>query len=203
MRKTLISIALATLALAACKKDANVMPKSDNGTAKLSSIASIDSIAKLHPITKSAHDTIPDNAMFKVVLAMDSTSHDETMIMFDHTASVNYSAVNDAPYFQGFGKVSLCSISGDGKNIAIYTLPYKTGMAISLDVNAKADGNYSLALTAQKHIPENLHVWVKDAYLKDSVDVSSGGYSFHVVKADTSSFGRKRFSLVFKQVQPK
>ncbi|MBS1531570.1 MAG: hypothetical protein JSU01_14785 [Bacteroidetes bacterium] len=187
MKKTLFSIALATLALAACKKDAGMSPK--------------DNTAKTSATVKVVQDTIADHAMFKIVLAKDSVNHDETLIMFDHTANTNYRPNDDALYFPGFGKVSLASVSADGKSMAIYTLPYKTTMYIRLNVNTATDGDYSLELNYQKHMPENLHVWIKDAYMKDSLDVSSGSYNFKVVKADTNSFGSKRFSLVFRQAQ--
>jgi hypothetical protein len=179
MRKTFVPILLAGLALAACKKNTDVKPA---GTVKI------------------ALDTIPDNARFKIRLAKDSVNRDETLILFDHTTCTDYRPAFDAPYFPGFGKVSLCSVSGDGKNMAIYTLPYKTGMSINLNVNAKTDGDYSLALSSETQMPKGLHIWIRDAFLKDSADVCSGSYSFKVVKADNGSFGGKRFSLVFKQV---
>jgi hypothetical protein len=187
MKKTLVSLAVITLTLTACKKEVDVKPEKSQ--------------AKLKMTAETEQDTIPDKAVFKIRLAKDSSNRDETMILFDHTADVNYSANSDAIYFQGFGLVSLSSVSGDGKNMSIYTTPYKPGMSIGLNVKTKNDGDYSLELDYKKNMPENLHVWIRDDYLKDSIDVCSGRYNFKVTKADTNSFGSKRFSLVFKQAQ--
>lgn len=188
MKMTLISVALITLALAACRKDEQTQP--ENGPVR----------SKLRP--KIGQDTIPDHAGIKVRLVKDSSSSDETMIEFDHNASINYNANDDALYFPGFGQVSLSSISRDGRNMAIYALPYKPGLFIGLTVITKKDGDYSLGISYEKGLPPDLHAWIKDAYMQDSTDVCSGNYNFKVVKADTNSFGSKRFSLVFKQAPP-
>lgn len=187
MKRTLILIALATLSLAACKKYQDVQPAKK--------------MAKSKVIVK-AQDTIPDQAGFKIRLAKDSDNRDETMISFDHTASINYSAANDALYFPGFGQVSLSSISGDGRNVAIYTLPYKPGMCIGLNVKTKTDGDYWLELSYAEKMPHDMHIWLRDALLKDSADVCLESYHFKVLKADTNSFGSRRFSLVLKQAEP-
>jgi len=184
-----------------CKKDAEIAPKA-------ASLTSIKSISKtLTPVTptsatplKANTDTIPDNAAFKIKLGKDSVNTDETMIVFNHSATLNYSNMNDAPYLSGFGQVSLASISKDGVDIAIKSLPYASNMSIGLDVKAKTDGVYSLKMSYQKNIPSGVQILLKDAYLKDSVDVRSKNYTFSISKADTNSFGRKRFKLVIKNI---
>src|SRR3569833_3034771 len=111
--KTLILLTLMLLTLASCKKEGEFIAK--------------NLLPKKHIAAAIDRDTIPDNAELKVKLAKDSSNVDETMFMFDHTASTNYQSSNDALYFPGFGQVSLSSISADGRNMAIYVLPYKPG----------------------------------------------------------------------------
>ncbi|MBS1529343.1 MAG: hypothetical protein JSU01_03465 [Bacteroidetes bacterium] len=148
------------------------------------------------PVWASQPDTIPDNAALSLRLVEDSTDYDETLFVFDHKASVAFSNANDARYFPGFGKVSLASISSDGKDMAIYSLPYAAGMSVNLDVHGRRDDALSLQIRRKTGIPQDIPVWVKDHYTGDSLDLCKGAYSFRVVKADTNSFGSKRLRVV-------
>lgn len=163
---------------------------------KLSSIAPQDQ--ELPPITQPGSNTIPDMAAFRIKLIKDSTNSDETMVLFRHTASLAYRADEDAAYLVGFGQVSLANISGDGKALAINELPYKPGMSIGLDVHTNADGTYFLKMSYINNIPGNVRVIVKDALLNDSTDIAKGNYYFNVTKADSNTFGKKRFRLIIR-----
>ncbi len=145
-------------------------------------------------------DTIPNRAMLKIKLCKDSVSADETAFVFNNSASVNFFNAEDAPYFQGYGQVSLASITADGYDLAINTLPYTPGMAVRLDVHTRATGPYMLKISYEIKIPQNLQVWLKDSYLKDSVNICSRNYNFNVAETDTNSFGKKRFSVIFKSI---
>ncbi len=134
------------------------------------------------------------------MLVKDNANYDETMVVFNKTAKAAYDVMEDAPYFAGMGAESLSSISGDGHDLAINHLPFTPGMTIGVDMDVKSDGPYSLKLSFQKNIPANIQVWVRDTYLKDSVNVSTTNYNFSVAKADANSFGNKRFKLVIKDV---
>ena len=180
--KPLILLSFVLFALVACKKEETIAPK----TTPQKSTASI--VAKT--------DTIPDSAALKITLGKDSINTDETMFVFNHTYSLAYVFDQDAPYFQGFGQVSLASISSNGRDLAINGLPYTSGMSVGLDVQAKTSGAYFLKISYEKKIPTTVQVWLKDTYLKDSVNVSLKNYSFNVSKADTNSYGNKRFRLV-------
>lgn len=174
---------LVLVSLAACQKSAQILP----GPIKTQPI-----------VAASKPDTIPDKAVLKLKLTKDATNTDETAFIFNSTGKTTYNPMEDAPYFPGNGQVSLASISSDGKDLAINNLPYKPGMSIRLDANAKADGAYSLAISYQNQIPSSIHFWLKDIYLKDSLDVSTKTYSFNVRLADTNSFGKNRFKLIIK-----
>lgn len=179
--KTSILLLIPLFAFAACQKAALVLPDAT-------------------PVTTSAaiHDTIPDDAVFMIQLVKDSLNYDETMFVFNQTSDMAFEQGEDAAYFQGEGEESLASLSDDGHALAINHLPYKPAMSVKLYLNTKTDGTYFLKMGYEKKIPANIEVWVKDTYLKDSVNVSKGAYNFAVSKADTNSFGSNRFRLIIK-----
>ncbi len=182
--KKLVLLSSILFSLAACQKEEAIAPKAKPASSTAAAT--------------TKNDSIPDNAALKVKLIKDSTNYDETALVFDHLSGMNYSDNNDAPYFTGFGQVSLASISPDGRDMAVYRLPYSLGMSIGLNVNTKADGAYQLSISYEKNIPANIQLWVKDTYLKDSLNVCAKNYHFNVTKADTNSFGSKRFKLILR-----
>jgi hypothetical protein len=182
--KKIITISLVLFSLASCRKE-GVIPV--NNTLTIST-----AVATAKP------DTIPDNAGLGIRLFRDSVNYDGILFNFNHTASLNYIFNEDAPYFLGYGQVSLTSISADGRDLAMNTLPYKPGMEIGLDVHAKTTGIYFLDINYEKKIPADIQIWVKDNYMKDSCNISIQKYSINIIKADTNSFGSKRFKLMFK-----
>jgi hypothetical protein len=146
-------------------------------------------------------DTIPDRAYFKLKMVKDSNDYDESVIMFDHRATVNYDQGLDAEYFSGWGAASLFSISNDGVPLAINRLFYKNGLTIRLGVKSKADGLYQLEISDQKDLPKDLRIWLKDARMKDSINLCSAPYRFQVNKIDTASYGKSRFTLCLRCVR--
>lgn len=138
----------------------------------------------------------------RLQLAMDSINRDDIYIGFDPNAQTEYVFDEDAQYKQGNGRVSLASISSDNINLAINKEPWPhvKEMVIPLSVNAVTDGTYQLKLTEFTGIPPLYEFWLKDAYKKDSLDISHNtSYAFAILKSDTSSFGNHRFSLVIKE----
>ena len=176
----LISLVL----LAACKKEETSSPK----TLSVTSVA--DNAVK--------PDTIPDKASFKIKLIKDSFNSDETDFVFNHNSSLAYIPNEDGLYFPGIGQASLSSISSDDRNLAINGLPYRQGMIIGLNVNTASEGAFVLEMSYTTKIPSTIHVWLRDTYLKDSVDIFKGNYNFNVIKSDANSFGSNRFKLVLK-----
>jgi len=192
--RTPILLLLVMLSFAACKKSIEVTPLQSPVKSKVDSI----SATKPDTVIKVQQDTIPDNAAFRLKLFKDNSNYDETLFMFKKAASLNYTSGMDAAYMVGFGQESLASISKDNKNLSIYSLPFTPGMSVALNVQAKNDGAYSLQISYQNKIPANIQVWVKDTYLKDSVNVCTGNYNFTIAKADTNTYGTKRFKLIIK-----
>lgn len=186
--KKLLLLSLILVSLAACQKEISALPKPV--------VPAPPAVAKVNK------DTIPDKSAFKIKLVKDSSNSDETMLTFNHLATCKYSSNNDAPYFAGFGQVSLASISSDGIDLAINEMPYAPGMSIGLDVHAKTDGAYQLEISYEHQMPSNIQIWLKDNYMKDSVNVCLRKYNFKVITADTSSFGKNRFRLILKDTNP-
>ena len=133
-------------------------------------------------------------------LAKDSINSDNISINFDPNSQAAYTPGMDAPTFQGFGQVSLSSISSNNIPLSIYTLPLSPkGLKISLSVSAQSDGIYSLNLKGLRSVPRVYDLWLMDCYKKDSVELRyNHNYAFNIYKADTSSFGKNRFKLVIR-----
>jgi hypothetical protein len=43
-----------------------------------------------------------------------------------------------------------------------------------------------------------MHIFCKDNYLKDSLDLRKGNYNFTIDNADANSFGKKRFQIAVR-----
>jgi len=181
----LLALACLLFALSACKKfdGGDIVPAKGE-----------------RPVWVPQADTIPDNATFTLKLIQDSINSDETAFIFDHQASTAFSNGNGAPYFPGFGRLSLASITSDGRDMSIYDLPYKSKMCVGLDIHSKKDGVLSLKISREKNIPSGIRIWVKDAYAKDSLNLCKDSYSFRITRADTNSFGKKRLKLVLVSI---
>jgi len=145
-------------------------------------------------------DTIGNNVTgyMRVQLTKDSINSDNILITFNPAAKTTYVSGEDAPTLQGFGEVSLSSLSSDNIPLAINTLPLtKAGLKIALKVNVQASGVYSLEMITISNIPSVYHIWLKDNYQKDSLDYRANPkYAFNINTADTASFGSNRFNLV-------
>lgn len=130
----------------------------------------------------------------------DSINSDGILINFDPAASVAYVPGEDAPALQGFGPVSLQSLSSDNIPLSINALPLtEKGQTIGLKVWAKTDGVYKLALADINSVPNSFQIWLKDSYKKDSLDIRQyNSYTFNIHPADTASFGAHRFQLVIR-----
>ncbi|MGZ3833195.1 MAG: T9SS type A sorting domain-containing protein [Mucilaginibacter sp.] len=138
----------------------------------------------------------------RLQLAKDAVNTDDVYIGFNSAASPKYVFNEDAPYKPGTGKVSLSSISTDNVILAInkMALPNQKQISVPLVVTASTDGVYSLNMTELKGIPQLFDIWLMDSYKKDSLDMRDNKtYSFNILKADTTSYGAKRFSLVIRQ----
>jgi hypothetical protein len=141
------------------------------------------------------------NGYLRIQLAEDAFNTDNVLINFAPGSSPAYVRNEDAPTLQGFGAVSLSSLSSDNVALAINVQPLTSkGVIIPLVVGAKASGLYNLNLMAVNNIPASFNIWLMDKYKKDSLDFRNNPtYAFNLIKTDTSSFGSHRFKLVVRE----
>jgi hypothetical protein len=148
-------------------------------------------------------DTVSENVTgyMRVQLAMDSVNTDNILIDFKPKSSAAFVVNEDAPTLQGFGLVSLSSLSSNSIALAINTLPLTgKGANIGLSVSAKSTGTYKLNLVTTNDIPAVFNIWLKDNLEKDSVNFrTSPSYSFDLNTADATTYGNQRFSLVLSE----
>ncbi len=199
--KTSTLLLISVLFLAACKKESVVTPAGSATKANSSATTPVSPTPTAPKTTAPVSaDTLANLSAIKLKLVQDSTNNDETMFLFKKAASSNYDPAIDAEYFAGYGQVSLASISADGTDLAINTLPYTPNKAIKLDISTKNAGTYLFKISFERTIPANVQIWLKDAYAKDSLNVRTGNYQFQVLKSDSNSYGKKRFQLVLRAV---
>jgi hypothetical protein len=175
--KKIILIILVAIAFAACQKNGTNSPK---------------------PVTPTK-DTIPDGASLRMQLVKDSSKYYEILVHFNHTFHLvrNYNNDEDAIVPGGDPNLDLSAISSDGYLLSVDGVPYTPGLSIPLKGSA-ANGPYFLRASHLVNMPSSIHIWCKDNYLKDSLDLRTGNYHFNVDNADTNSFGKNRFRIVLR-----
>jgi hypothetical protein len=96
--------------------------------------------------------------------------------------------------------VLMSSYTTDGRRVALNKLSdYSEGKIIRLHVNATASALYKLKIEEISGIDTLYDIWLRDKYLKDSLDIRRYGvYNFRINKSDTASFGANRFELAIR-----
>src|ERR1700712_2261039 len=190
---------LSCLFFTACQKS-SVSP--DTAPSQPAQKTTIPTTGFTHGVATDTVSFAPVTGYIRLQFAMDSINTDNILINFNPTAKTKYVPGEDAPSMQGFGLVSMSSLSSDNVPLAINAAPLtKKGLCIALNVNARADGIYKINMTAAESIPNTYSIYIKDNYKKDSLDLRLySSYAFNIFKADTSSLGRNRFKLM---VRPK
>jgi len=154
----------------------------------------------LFPLAVSAQQ--PD-AQLRLRLTKDSLNTDEVVMQFNKQDSTQYGYNKDALDLGGMGaSESLSLISSDNIYLSIYGVPYPQAKPeiIPLLVDATASGSYQLKKIELNDMPVLYQVWLKDAFMKDSLNLSIGEtYNFKIDKSNAATFGTKRFSIVINQ----
>jgi hypothetical protein len=199
MKQTITAfLLLCVIIFSSCQKSA-VTPEISVQDSPKAIIASTSSNQSANVAT---NDTTLNNVVgyLRLGLAKDSINTDNILISFKPSAKTTYNSSEDAPTFQGFGLVSLSSLSSNNIPLAINALPLTNkGISIGLKVNAQNDGVYKLNMLTIKSIPQAYQIWLMDSYRKDSLDFrQNASYAFNIFKADTGSFGSHRFKLVLR-----
>ncbi|WP_461449816.1 LamG-like jellyroll fold domain-containing protein [Mucilaginibacter sp.] len=154
-------------------------------------------------ITASA--TLPTGlAGLHLQLNQDSLIYTQTGIYFSPLWSDKYVPNEDAIDLDGTS-VYLSSYSSDNHRLSINQLAdYSKGKVVKLYVSAASYGNYMLHLADIENIDTLYNVYLRDHYLKDSVNLlQTKSYPLSVT-TDTASYGANRFDLVIelKQLPP-
>ncbi|HEY4324239.1 MAG TPA: T9SS type A sorting domain-containing protein [Mucilaginibacter sp.] len=172
-------------------------------TAKTTSQATTASLNQLMGMPKDfAVQYQQPETRFRLRLIKDSLNTDEVVLVFNSQDSTHYSVDKDALDIGGDGaQESLSLLSSDSVQLCIHRRPFpnKIGQYVPLLVDATATGTYQLK-KIQLDMPPLYELWLKDALLKDSLDlIANATYSFNIDKNEPASFGAKRFSLVIRQ----
>jgi trimeric autotransporter adhesin len=198
--KRFYTLLLITVAcLSACKKENAVNQVQSIASKQTNSLSTTTTTATTNTNTTAISAAI--TASFRIKLAKDSVNTDNTLVNFSTAAKATYVPNEDAPYFAGFGLVSLASLSSNNIPLAVNALPLPVkSISIGLKVGAKSDGVYNLTMTTVKVIPILFDVWLMDNYKKDSLNFRNNpSYNFNLYVADTNSYASKRFSIVIRQ----
>jgi len=140
------------------------------------------------------------NPILRLKMTLDTTNNEETVITFNPKSSSGFVINEDARHWKGESLIGFTSISSDNVPLAINSLPLAATQTIPLRTVATNDGLYSISLSQQAPLPALYDMWLKDAYMKDSLDIKDNPtYSFNILHSDTNSFGDHRFSLVIRQ----
>jgi len=158
----------------------------------------------MKPSKPKLQDTLSDSALFKVQLVnvIDSlpvtswAGRNEMLIHFNHAYHLSYyGGIDEDAQVPGYDpNLNIMGITTDGHIVQVDGIPYKAGVSVPLFVSV-ASGQYVLRAYYLRWFPQDIHIWCKDNYLKDSVDLRKGNCSFTVNKVDTNQWGMKRFVI--------
>jgi hypothetical protein len=139
----------------------------------------------------------------RLELGNDSINNDQTAIRLINSSSSTNIESYTARHATGSGTVSLSSQSTNLDDLSINAVTFpnqKQTQAIKLNLNVTSNGTYQLKLIDIVSVPELYDIWLMDAYKKDSVNLRVNNiYSLDINKADSTTFGSKRLSLVIRQ----
>jgi hypothetical protein len=154
------------------------------------------------PSKPKLQDTLSDSALFKVQLVNVNDSlpvtsfagRNETLIIFNHAYRLSFHNTEDSspPGYSPY--LTVMAITSDGIPVLTDGIPYKAGVSVPLLV-AVASGQYVLRAYYLRWFPQDIHIWCKDNFLKDSVDLRKGNYQFTVDQSDPNQWGMKRFVI--------
>jgi len=154
------------------------------------------------PSKPKFQDTLSDSALFKIQLVnvVDSlpitsfAGRNEMLIDFNHAYHLTYNGNEDVQVPGYDPNLNVMGITTDGHIVQGDGIPYKAGVSVPLFVSV-ASGQYVLRAYYLRWFPKDIHIWCKDNFLKDSIDLRKGNCSFTVDKTDTNQWGMKRFVI--------
>jgi len=143
--------------------------------------------------------------ILRLQLYLDQYNYDEIVIGFNSGAKTIYDFNEDSRYLPGINAPEgLSSFSSDGVALSInlVPLPGQTSEVIKLNIEAQRSGPFTFKRKQFDSIPEAYHIWLKDNYTKDSVNLRiDSSYAFNIDKTDTASLGANRFCVIISKDQ--
>ncbi len=141
--------------------------------------------------------------LFRLKLIKDTVNNDEIVIRMNRQAHTKFVENEDAEDLGGNGALeSLSAFSSDSIALSIDYIPFpgKQAEIVPLLVDATASGTYKLDNTQLDNLQPVYQVWLKDAFIHDSLLMKTGAtYSFTIDKNNPATFGAKRFAVVIGQ----
>lgn len=125
------------------------------------------------------------------------TTRDETVMHFVNGATAGFDSQSDALKLIN-GTFNLSSVQGDGKNLAINSMPaIDCSSTVNLNVQNATPGNYQLNFSEYESFPNSMVITLFDKFTTGSVNVRDlDSYNFSVT-ADPGSHGPNRFKVSF------
>jgi hypothetical protein len=140
------------------------------------------------------------NPLLNLKMSLDSVHTEETILSFNPNAHESYVLNEDAPHKTGGGLIGFSSMSADNIAMSVNAMPLRQTQTIPLRVYATNDGVYTINMSQLRPMPALYEIWLKDAFMKDSLDIKNNPvYTFNIANADTSTYGAYRLSLVIRQ----
>ncbi|HCW07837.1 MAG TPA: hypothetical protein DGG95_10800, partial [Cytophagales bacterium] len=156
--------------------------------------------SKANPTIKPIfyRETAPSN-LLRINVASDKGQSDEAVIYFLKGATEGVDLQYDAEKMMNrFGQVNLSTVTGAYDRFAINALPYNCSRTVSLDIANVKTGTYHLDFTGLSSFSSSMQMQLKDHLANTSTDLRQAStYSFSVNENDSTTFGAKRFSVVF------
>jgi|GEM_PF-2710472 len=143
-------------------------------------------------------DSVPDGGWLKLHIKQDTSTIDETVLVFQHNASPYYSPQSDAIYFQGMGIASLSTLTADSVPCAIQTRPYKADLQLKLRVGIRQSGDYNIGMSSLPAIPSDMKILLVDSLRQDTTDLRVNNYSFSTAPIIYGTPDSKRFKLLLR-----
>lgn len=165
-------------------------------------------IAIVPPIT-----SVPNGSRFWIEIMDDATPEhaDNSLIDYEAGSSPDYIPGEDAPVGQA-GYIFMepwvryvSPIDGStqyvtlGVNILPFVANKPNPLRVGIGGSGKATATYHIFIW-KNLMPSTAQIWIRDALLKDSLEISNGvaAYHFTASKTDTSTIGDHRFSFVVR-----
>jgi hypothetical protein len=148
----------------------------------------------------AAVNTGSTNPLLELTMTMDSIHSEQTLLGFNPHSKTTYVFNEDAPHKKGAGLIGFSSRSSDSVLMAINSMPLQVSQTIPLNVYATNNGLYTMTMAQLTQLPMLYDVWLKDAYMNDSLDFKHNPtYAFNIDNSVPASFGTERFTLVIRE----